>query len=272
MDNKTIYSKTGKGVLEIKNKAGKLPKDLVKVLTLIDGKSTVDDLTAKSKLSDAEIGKALGDLTTGGYIKEFTNTSTGTQSGGAGSYVDDLDFTSSLSPGKNVYQNAQSEWRQRETADRAKAEQEAKLKRDEEERLKKEQGAKQAREEGVRLAKIEAERKAKEAAGQKLREESERKAKVEGEVMAQTQRDLSKILEAERKAFELAERKKLEEQQIQSTDNVARRARQDAERRIKEEEERRRKWTNDIRRYPSGRERLTGNTHNEWNGTEKNGK
>ena len=240
MDNKTIYSKTGKGVLEIKNKAGKLPKDLVKVLTLIDGKSTVDDLTAKSKLSDAEIGKALGDLTTGGYIKEFTNTSTGTQSGGAGSYVDDLDFTSSLSPGKNVYQNAQSEWRQRETADRAKAEQEAKLKRDEEERLKKEQGAKQAREEGVRLAKIEAERKAKEAAGQKLREESERKAKVEGEVMAQTQRDLSKILEAERKAFELAERKKLEEQQQKAEEEAKRRGRDEAERKVKDGEERRR--------------------------------
>ena len=240
MDNKTIYSKTGKGVLEIKNKAGKLPKDLVKVLTLIDGKSTVDDLTAKSALSDAEIGKALGDLTTGGYIKEFTNTSTGTQSGGAGSYVDDLDFTSSLSPGKNVYQNAQSEWRQRETADRTKAEQEAKLKRDEEERVKKEQGAKQAREEGVRLAKIEAERKAKEAAGQKLREESERKAKVEGEVMAQTQRDLSKILEAERKAFELAERKKLEEQQQKAEEEAKRRGRDEAERKVKDGEERRR--------------------------------
>ena len=239
MDNKTIYSKTGKGVLEIKNKAGKLPKDLVKVLTLIDGKSTVADLLTKSRLSDAEMNKALGDLNTGGYIKEFSNTSTGTHSGGAGSYVDDLDFTSSLTPGKNVYQNAQSEWRQRETADRAKAEQEAKLKRDEEERLKKEQGAKQAREEGARLAKVEAERKAKEAAGQKLREEAERKAKVESEVMAQTQRDLSKILEAERKAFELAERKKLEQQQVQTAENVARRAREEAERRIKDEEERR---------------------------------
>ena len=106
MEKKTIYSKTGKGVLEIKNKAGKLAKDLVKVLTLIDGKSTVADLISKSKFSDAEMNKALSDLATAGYIKEFANTSTGTKSGGAGSYVDDLDFTSSLSPGKNVYQNA----------------------------------------------------------------------------------------------------------------------------------------------------------------------
>ena len=250
MDNKTIYSKTGKGVLEIKNKAGKLPKDLVKVLTLIDGKSTVADLIAKAKLGDAEMNKALGDLTTGGYIKEFANTSTGTQGGGAGagSYVDDLDFTSSLSPGKNVYQNAQSEWRQRETADRAKAEQEAKRKREEEDRLKKELAVKQAREESARLAKVEAERKAKEAAAQKLREEAERKAKVEAEVMAQTQRDLSKILEAERKAFELAERKKLEEQQLRTAENAARRAREDIERKFKDDEERRRREDEERRR------------------------
>lgn len=241
MDNKTIYSKTGKGVLEIKNKAGKLPKDLVKVLTLIDGKSTVSDLMAKSRLGDAEMNKALGDLSTGGYIKEFANTSTGTPSGGAGSYVDDLDFTSSLSPGKNVYQNAQSEWRQRETADRAKAEQEAKRKREEEERLKKEQAAKQAREEGARLAKVEAERKAKEAAGQKMREESERKAKVEADVMAQTQRDLAKILEAERKAFELAERKKLEEQQKKAQEASERRGVEDTARKAKDDEESRRR-------------------------------
>jgi hypothetical protein len=241
MDNKTIYSKTGKGVLEIKNKAGKLPKDLVKVLTLIDGKSTIADLMSRSKLSDADMNKALGDLTKGGYIKEFANTSTGTQSGGAGSYVDDLDFTSSLSPGKNVYQNAQSEWRQRETADRTKAEEETKRKREEEDRLKKEQAAKQAKEEGVRMAKVEAERKAKEAAGHKLREEAERKAKLEADVMSQTQRDLSKILEAERKAFELTERKKLEEQQVKAKEEVERRTREEAERKVKDEEERRRR-------------------------------
>ena len=59
MDKKTIYSKTGKGVLEIKNKAGKLSKDLVKVLTLIDGKSTIADLLAKARFDDAEMDKAM---------------------------------------------------------------------------------------------------------------------------------------------------------------------------------------------------------------------
>ena len=117
MDKKTIYSKTGKGVLEIKNKAGKLSKDLVKVLTLIDGKSNMADLLAKAKFDDAEMDKAITQLSAGGYIKEFSNTSTGVSSAGSGpgggSYVDDLDFTSSLtsSKSKNPYQSAQTEWR-----------------------------------------------------------------------------------------------------------------------------------------------------------------
>ena len=75
MDKKTIYSKTGKGVLEIKNKAGKLSRDLFKVLSLIDGKSNVAELIAKSKFSDAELDRSLMELSTGGYIKEFSNTS-----------------------------------------------------------------------------------------------------------------------------------------------------------------------------------------------------
>src|SRR6266478_4344309 len=188
MDHKTIYSKTGKGVLEIKNKAGKLAKDLLKVLTLIDGKSSVADLIAKSGLSDAELDRSLSQLSAGGYIKEFSNTSgSASRSSLESSYVDDLDFTTSLATGKNPYQSAQTEFRQRESADRVKAEQDAKKKREEEERLKKEQALRQARDEAARLAKVEAERKVKEAAALKLREEGERKAKLEAEMMAQTQ-------------------------------------------------------------------------------------
>src|SRR5690606_2303535 len=100
----------------------------------VDGKSTVGDLMAKSKLNDAEMSKAIAQLSDGGYIKEFTSTSAGSASpggGDAGGYVDDLDFTTSLttsSAKSNPYQSAQTEWRQRESADRAKAEQEAKRK------------------------------------------------------------------------------------------------------------------------------------------------
>ena len=238
MDKKTIYSKTGKGVLEIKNKAGKLARDLVKVLTLIDGKSTVAELIAKSKLSDADIDRSLLQLTTGGYIKEFSNTSGSASSTPLeSSYVDDLDFTSSLAPGKNPYQSAQTEFRQRESADRVKAEEEAKKKREEEERLKKEQALRQARDEAARLAKVEAERKAKEAAALKLREETERKAKLEAEALAQTQRDLGKILEAERKALEQSDRTKQGAFEREAQENAERRNREDAQRQRRQEEE-----------------------------------
>ena len=239
MDKKTIYSKTGKGVLEIKNKAGKLARDLLRVLTLIDGKSTVAELIAKSNFSDVEMDRSLLQLSTGGYIKEFSNTSGSAPSAPLeSSYVDDLDFTSSLAPGKNPYQSAQTEFRQRESADRVKAEQEAKKKREEEERLKKEQALRQARDEAARLAKVEAERKAKEAAALKLREEAERKAKLEAEAMAQTQRDLGKILEAERKALEQSDRTKQEAFEREAGENAERRNRADAERQRSEEEER----------------------------------
>ncbi len=235
MDKSTIYSKTGKGVLEIKSRAGKLPKELFKLLTLIDGKSVVEDLLTRSKLDQVEMNKALADLTAGGYIKEFSNTSSAQSGGGqaGGGYVDDLDFTSSLAPGKSVYQNAQSEWRQRETADRDKAEKEAKRKRQEEEDLKKQQAARRAREEGERMAKVEAERKIKEAAAMKLRAEGERKSKAEAADFSATQRDLTKILELERK--------KLDEQSAKSAVEAERLAREEAERKRHEEEERRKR-------------------------------
>ena len=251
MDKKTIYSKTGKGVLEIKNKAGKLSKDLVKVLTLIDGKSNMADLLAKAKFDDAEMDKAITQLSAGGYIKEFSNTSTGVSSAGSGpgggSYVDDLDFTSSLtsSKSKNPYQSAQTEWRQRESADRAKAEVDAKKKREEEDQLKKEQASKLAREESGRLAKVEAERKLKEAAAMKTREETERKANIEAEAMAQTTRDLQKILEAERKALEESEKKKQEEAARRGSQEAEARSREEAERKRREDEERQRKEAED---------------------------
>ncbi len=249
MDTKTIYSKTGKGVLEIKNKAGKLARDLVKVLTLIDGKSTVADLITKSRLSDAEMDRSLSQLSTGGYIKEFSNTSGSAPSAPLeSSYVDDLDFTSSLATGKNPYQSAQTEFRQRESADRVRAEQEARKKREEEERHKKEQALRQARDEAARLAKVEAERKAKEAAALKLREEAERKAKIEAEAMAQTQRDLGKILEAERKMLEQTDRKRQQETEREAGEHAERRNREDAERRAREDQEREKREKEERRR------------------------
>ena len=276
MDQKTIYSKTGKGVLEIKNKGGKLSRDLVRVLAQIDGKSTVADLTSRSKLSDADIARCIKQLEDGGYIKEFSSLSgqLSTVPPADTSYVDDLDFTATLAPGRKVYQSSALEMRARDEAERKKAEEEARRKREEDERKKKETATAAAREEAARLAKIEMERKSKEAAALKARDEAERKAKLQAEEMAKTTRDLSRVLEAERRALEAkthddgsrrataeaehnardeADRRKREEEALRREEDARRKReeeerRQEEERRRREDEERRRREEEEARR------------------------
>ena len=46
MDNSTVFSKTGKGLLEIKSKSNRLSKDQFRVLNLVDGKATLADLVS----------------------------------------------------------------------------------------------------------------------------------------------------------------------------------------------------------------------------------
>ncbi len=244
MDQKIVYSKTGKGVLEIKNKAGKLSRELAKVLGLVDGKSSVEDLMTKSKLAEADVGRILRQLEDRGYIKEFSSLSgamSSASSSGSSTYVDDLDFTSTLSPGKRVYSSSQAEMRARESADREQAEAEARRKREEAEQKKKNQAAQQAREEAARLARIEAERKAKEAAALKAKQDAELKKKQQALDMESTTRDLAKILEAERQALEKSSRQRKDEQARKAKHETDRRAKEDAERKRREEEERKRR-------------------------------
>ncbi len=196
MDQKIVYSKTGKGVLEIKSNARKLSRELAKVLSQVDGKSAVADLGAKSKLNEANLARCLKQLEDEGYIKEFAGLSSGMKSsasaGGASSYVDDLDFTSALSPGKAVYLNAQTEFRASESADRKRAEAEATRNRKAKEEKKRQEAKTQAR-------------KAKEAAAIKARKQAELDEKRMAAEMAKTTRDLAEILEVERRALEKTE-------------------------------------------------------------------
>ena len=242
MNQRIVYSKTGKGVLEIKNKAGKLSRVLTKVLTLVDGKSAVADLIAKSKLPEADIAKHIAQLEDSGYIKEFSSlsgaTSSSSPSSGSSAYVDDLDFTSQLSPGRRVYSSSQVEMRDRESADRKRAESDANLKRQQEEQKKKNLASQQAKEEAVRLTRIEAERKAREAAAIKARQQSELKAKQQAAEMEKTTRDLAKILEAERQALEKADRQKRQESALKVKEEARLRAQEDSQRKRKQEQER----------------------------------
>src|ERR1700674_695192 len=100
MDRTTVFSKTGKGLLEIKSKSNRLPKDQFRVLNLVDGKATLQDLTEKSRITEVELRKTLAQLSDGAYVKEFVNPAAAGNYGGAplapaaaSAYeVDDLDF------------------------------------------------------------------------------------------------------------------------------------------------------------------------------------
>ena len=71
MDRTTVFSKTGKGLLEIKSKSNRLAKDHFRVLNLVDGKATLSDLAEKSRVIETELRKILAQLTDGGFVKEF---------------------------------------------------------------------------------------------------------------------------------------------------------------------------------------------------------
>ena len=102
MNKTTVFSKTGKGLLEIKNKSSRLPKDQVRVLNLVDGKATLGDLVGKSRVTEVELRKILATLSDGGFIKEFAdlaaNKPTSSAAWSDSSEAESLDFTSVLGP------------------------------------------------------------------------------------------------------------------------------------------------------------------------------
>src|SRR6185295_11373931 len=65
----TIYTKTAKGILEVKNKSVKLPRELGLIFLSVDGKASVGDLQPRSGMTPAQLQHALNTLVTDGYIK-----------------------------------------------------------------------------------------------------------------------------------------------------------------------------------------------------------
>src|SRR6476619_6551227 len=76
MHPETIYTKTTKGVLAVKNKTSRLPRDLSMVFLAVDGKSTVAELAKKSGLSEGAIPAALKRLISDGYVRIFSDGAT----------------------------------------------------------------------------------------------------------------------------------------------------------------------------------------------------
>jgi hypothetical protein len=168
MDRTSVFSKAGKGLLEIKSKSNRLSKDEFRVLNLVDGKATLADLVDKSRVTEVELRKILQLLSNDGFIKELVSSpasgagraTSPAQAGGA--EVDDLDFTQVLGPSKSatpvVSQGAAPEQRQREDAERKAAE----------------AAAAKAREETALRAKAEAEQRARSESEKRSRNSSTR--------------------------------------------------------------------------------------------------
>src|SRR5262245_23768578 len=70
MDTTSVFSKTGKGVLQLKHKAHPIPQPLVRLLSLIDGKTTLAGLMARSELHEVELCNAVKVLSDDGFIRQ----------------------------------------------------------------------------------------------------------------------------------------------------------------------------------------------------------
>ena len=105
MDKESLFSKTGKGLLEIKSKSNRLSREHVRVLTLVDGKAKFSDLAAQTRMPEPDLRRIVTQLCDGGFIKELiaTGSNAGPRSSagdGAAPEEDDLDFTRVLGPAK----------------------------------------------------------------------------------------------------------------------------------------------------------------------------
>jgi hypothetical protein len=71
MDRNTVFTKTAKGITQVNQKSASLSKDLMKVLKLIDGKSSFSQLMEKADLDKSSLEKALNTLTKDGFSRVF---------------------------------------------------------------------------------------------------------------------------------------------------------------------------------------------------------
>ena len=73
MHPQTVFTKTSKGVLEVKNKTIKLPRELSVVFLAVDGKSTFSDLVSKSGIPANKLEEGVNKLIADGYIRVFSS-------------------------------------------------------------------------------------------------------------------------------------------------------------------------------------------------------
>lgn len=235
----TIYTKTAKGVLEIRNKTVKLPRELGLVFLSVDGKATVGDLLPRSGMSAPQFQHALTTLVTDGYIKVV--------SAGGGPTVAsddslDLDFTSPQTmaklnmeaasralAGAEASKRAQSESRAATEA-RLRQEAEARARALAEARAEAEADARAKAEEAARIAtaeRMQAEVEVAQATNPAARAQAEARVRTAAAAGARAEAEARVRAEAEARARALAETKKAAEGE----------AREEAEARARSEEQ-----------------------------------
>ena len=77
MHSDTVYTKTAKGILEIKNKTVRLPRDIGLVFLAVDGKATVAELESRSGMPAEKLHQTLEKLVADGYIKTIGGPAAG---------------------------------------------------------------------------------------------------------------------------------------------------------------------------------------------------
>ena len=65
----TVFSKSAKAVLDLKNKSTGLDRQATGLLLAIDGKSTLKDLAASAKVAEKDTAAILANLLELGYIQ-----------------------------------------------------------------------------------------------------------------------------------------------------------------------------------------------------------
>jgi len=207
MDRGTVFTKTAKGITQVNQRSASLPKDLMKVLKLIDGKSNFGQLMDRADIEKAPLEIALAKLTKEGFARVF-ETRKDEFDFGAGE--DDFDFTS-LKKGGGSGTHPGTTQRVIPSA----ANDVGELAR-QQERADVDRKTREATERRIR-------EQAHEAARLKAKTEAEARAKLEAEARAKQQAE-ERAMEQARRAREAAERAKAELEAKMREEEARRRA------------------------------------------------
>jgi hypothetical protein len=278
MNRRTIFTKTGKGLMETTGKTNDLSRDLRNILKEIDGKVSVSKLLDRlDRYTVPKLLEVLGSLERDGYVREFVAQQDGpsparvsmSQPPASQPSVpggeDDLDFSSLVStPASPARQNPpadeiarQSEAaRARVAAARAKSDEEAKARAESVAAKAKETGEDPARREAAEKLKREAEERVRREVSGFARKDSEERTRREAEEKVKRAAEERFRREAEEKARrenELKAKRESEERKWKEAEERVRvaaetKARKEAEVRMSRESEERARRDEDDRR------------------------